>query len=126
MNAKNFTPQFFQLFLSTCLIFGFQISFAQNQCMDPMATFQFDNSASNDDCCWFININSTAVSNQLTAVQFHNFIDCEIGTLTTSGPWTINTQSSTDAIIHAIHSTRNLQSANPRLSDQSNRFASLL
>ncbi len=81
------------------LLIYLQFSIAQTTCTDPTATYQYDNSSNPDDCCWFINLNNSGVSNLITAIELDNFIDCEIGGLTANGGWTISSQTNTGAIV---------------------------
>jgi len=85
--------------LLICLLTYWQQGKTQTTCMDPTANYQFDNSADPDNCCWFINLSNTGVSNTITAIGLDNFVDCQIGQLSANGGWTIPNQSATSATI---------------------------
>ncbi|MEM8907747.1 MAG: T9SS type A sorting domain-containing protein [Bacteroidota bacterium] len=75
------------------------VQVAQAQCSDPVATLQYDNSATLDDCCWFININNQNVPNLITALRIDNLAGCQIGSLTSPGGWTVTSLSSTSGTV---------------------------
>ena len=98
MKTTIFTYLISKPFFYILFILGLA-NFSWGQCSDPIATYQFDNSAGNDACCWFINIDNQNVSNQITAIEIHNLVDCDLGATTANGGWTISNQSSSGAII---------------------------